>query len=89
MLSGPLPSEVRRVVLEKFRQLGESPECLCDVEEEVLIAVRGHATRTYRTGKLMAMWMVEVGFVQFYDTDGNILAAINLFEDPSLQREAA
>jgi hypothetical protein len=29
----------------------------------------------------MAMWMIEVGLVQFYDANGNMLRTINLFEE--------
>jgi hypothetical protein len=29
----------------------------------------------------MAMWMIEVGLVQFYDADGNMLRTINLFKE--------
>jgi hypothetical protein len=85
----PRPSDVRRIVLEMFGQFGESPECLSDVEEEILIAVGGYSAWTYRTGDLMAMWMVEVGIVQFYDAEGNMLATVNLLEELTPQQVAA
>jgi hypothetical protein len=37
----------------------------------------------------MAMWLVEVGIVQFYDAEGNILQTVNLFEEREPQRMAA
>ena len=30
---------------------------------------------------LMAMWLIEVGIVQFYDADGAMLRTINLFQE--------
>jgi hypothetical protein len=27
------------------------------------------------------MWLVEVGIVQFYDAEGNMLATVNLFRE--------
>lgn len=37
----------------------------------------------------MAMWMVEVGIVQFYDGRGRMLGTINLFETLRPKRMAA
>jgi hypothetical protein len=83
------PSDVRRIVLQMFRRLGQSPECPCDVEEKVLIAAGGCAAWTYRIGNLMAMWMVEVGIVQFYDAEGNLVAMVNLLKELTPQQAAA
>jgi hypothetical protein len=35
------------------------------------------------------MWMVEIGLVQFYGADGEMLATIHLFDRPSERRAAA
>ena len=37
--------------------------------------------RSYRLRGYMAMWLVEVGIVQFYDAQGNMLETLNLFEE--------
>jgi hypothetical protein len=59
------------------------------MEEKILIGRDGYAARTYRLGRLMAMWLVGVGIVQFYDADGNMLATVNLLEELTPQRAAA
>ena len=47
------------------------------------------ATRTYRAGDYFAMWLVEIGLLQFYDPYGNMLRTVNLFEENTPQRAAA
>ena len=37
----------------------------------------------------MAMWLLEIGIVQFYDADGNMLLTVNLLEELEPQRMAA
>jgi hypothetical protein len=37
--------------------------------------------RSYQVQGYMAMWLLEVGIVQFYDAEGNMLATVNLLED--------
>ena len=45
--------------------------------------------RSYRTDGLMAMWLVEVGIVQFYDADGAMVRTINLLEEMEPLKVAA
>jgi hypothetical protein len=45
--------------------------------------------RTYRVDRLMAMWLSEVGILQFYDADGRMLATIHLRPGGLGQRAAA
>ena len=85
----PRVSEVRRIVLEMFEELGVPPECLFDLDEQVMIDRGRCAARTYRVQRLMAMWLIEVGLVQFYDSAGAMLATINLLERLVPQRMAA
>jgi len=85
----PRPTDVREIVLETFQQLGATPQSLLDLEEEILINSGRYVARTYRAGGLMAMWMVKVGIVQFYDAEGNMLATVNLFEELTPQQMAA
>ena len=37
----------------------------------------------------MAMWLVGIGIVQFYDADGNMLATMNLLEKAIPQQMVA
>ena len=76
----PDPWEVRRLVLGIFRKLDTPPRRLFDLEENVLIHEGRYTARTYRTDGLMAMWLVEVGIVQFYDAKGHMLRTVNLFQ---------
>ena len=85
----PNPCEVRRLVLRVFRKLGTPPRRLFDLEENVLIHEGRYTARTYRTDGLMAMWLVEVGIVQFYDAAGDMLRTVNLFQKVEPLRVAA
>ena len=85
----PRQTEVRRIVIQVFRGFGASPRNLFDVEEEVMIDEGRYLARTYRVDGLMAMWLVEVGIVQFYDADGEMLATVNLLHERTPERIAA
>jgi hypothetical protein len=80
MRVAPELREVRRLVVQTFHQLGAAAPDLFDMEETVLIDEGKHAARTYRVDGLMAMWLVEIGLVQFYDAEGNMLRTVNLFQ---------
>jgi hypothetical protein len=74
-------SEVLSAVVGMFERFGASPQSIFDIKEAILTN-RGEPTaRTYRVDGLMAMWLMDIGIVQFYDADGNMLATINLFEE--------
>jgi len=60
-----------------------------EIDETILIDQGRYVERSYRTEGYMAMWLVEVGIVQFYDDLGQMLATINLFELLRPQRMAA
>ena len=59
------------------------------LKETILIDDGRYVARTYRAGGLMAMWLIDVGIVQFYDEDGNMLRTINLLRELEPQRMAA
>ncbi len=50
------------------------------IEESILIDQGRYVARSYRTEGHLAMWLVAVGIVQFYDDRGRMLTTINLFE---------
>jgi len=60
-----------------------------EIDETILIDQGRYVARSYRTEGFMAMWLVEVGIVQFYDALGQMLATINLFKSLRPQRMAA
>ncbi|HZZ73903.1 MAG TPA: hypothetical protein VFE24_16745 [Pirellulales bacterium] len=83
------PYEVRELVLENFREYGAKPDDLEHLSETLLIQGGRYFGRSYRTEELMAMWMPEVGVLQFYSADGTMLRTVNLFTERSPLRQAA
>jgi hypothetical protein len=72
---------VRRLVIQIFAELGAALPTLFDLEETVLVDDGKYAARSYRVEGYMAMWLLEVGIVQFYDAEGNMLATVNLLKE--------
>jgi len=85
----PRPAEVRRLVVKVFGNLGAPPPSLFDLEEEILIDEGRYLGRCYRADEFMAMWLAEIGLVQFYDSEGHMLRTMNLFKEVAGQRMAA
>ena len=85
----PQPTDVLSAVVGMFERFGASPQSLFDLEETVQIDRGKCVARNYRVDGLMAMWLMGIGIVQFYDVDGNMLATINLLEKTVPQRLAA
>ena len=77
----PKPYEVRRLVIQVFEELGAATPTLFDLEETIRMDDGKYAIRSYRVRDYMAMWLLEVGIVQFYDAEGNMLATVNLLKD--------
>ena len=57
--------------------------------ETILIDEGRYVARSYRIDGFLAMWLVPVGIVQFYDIHGGMLLTINLFKSLRPQRMAA
>lgn len=87
MLLSPSPSEVRQLVLEQFGRLGLDSHHA--PAETILIRDGRYRGRSYRAGGMLAMWMIEIGLVQFYGADGEMLATIHLNDRASERRAAA
>ena len=85
----PQPGEIRQLVTHILSRLGSPPPALAKLNETVLLDDGRYRARSYRVDGFMAMWLVEVGILQFYDADGNILQTVNLFEEREPQRMAA
>ena len=69
MTVDPKQHDVRRLVIQIFAELGAALPTLFDLEETVLVDDGKYAVRSYRVEGYMAMWLLEVGIVQFYDAD--------------------
>ena len=61
---------------------------LPEIDENILIDQGQYVARSYHMEGYMAMWLVPVGLVQFYDDEGRMLATISLFESLRPQRMA-
>jgi hypothetical protein len=85
----PHPGEVRTLVLDIFRDLGATTPCLFDLEEDIVIDRGRCLGRSYRVEPFMAMWLADIGLIQFYDCEGNMLRTVNLFEELAPMRMAA
>ena len=84
MREEPRPSEIRRLVLKLFRQWGTAPSRLFEMQEKIRVDRHRVIARTYCVDRLMAMWLSEVGILQFYDADGP-----HVGDDPSAPRLSA
>jgi hypothetical protein len=60
-----------------------------EIDETILIDQGRYVARSYRAAGYLAMWLVAVGIVQFYDSRGRMLGTINLFESLRPKRLAA
>jgi hypothetical protein len=85
----PHPYEVRELVARTFLEFGVGAGSSDDLEETVLIDRGKCAARTYRFAGLMAMWLLEVGILQFYDADGTMLRTVNLLQQRETLKMAA
>ena len=89
MRMDPLPYEVRELVVRTFQDLDVAIDGPLDLDETILIDDGRYAARTYKTDGYMAMWLVEIGIVQFYDADGHMLCTVNVSEELQPHRMAA
>ena len=89
MLAEPQPTDVLSAVVGMFERFGASPQSLFDLEEKIKIDRGKCVARSYQVEGLMAMWLMGIGIVQFYDADGNMLATINLLEEAVPQQMVA
>jgi hypothetical protein len=92
-----LPCPASRLAA-RFPRVYEPEEDACEtdfgqdppqINETVLIDQGRYVARSYRIEGYLAMWLVAVGILQFYDDCGRMLATINLFETLRPKRMAA
>ena len=89
MRTNPQPEEVRELVRHVLARFGSTAFDDYDLNETILIDDCRLVGRSYQAGEHFAMWLVEVGILQFYDAKGNMLMTVNLFESLEPQRMAA
>jgi hypothetical protein len=89
MTISPDPDKIRTIVFRTFLELDVDEDRLADLDERIMLDEGRYVARSYRVENLLAMWMIDVGLVQFYDANGNMLRTVNLFEEIEPQRMAA
>ncbi len=85
----PEATEVRSIVRQVFVHLGVQEDVLEDLSETILVDEGRPCARSYRIESYMAMWLIDIGIVQFYDEDGNMLHRTNLLAEANPRRMAA
>lgn len=89
MTTSPSADEIRKLARTYFRQLGVKSDEVMDMEETARVDRGRVVSHSFLAGELFAMWLVEVGILQFYDAEGEMLLTINLFEKLEPTRMAA
>ncbi len=82
-------ADVRQLVTRYFLNLGADAVDVADVQENIRIDRGRCVARCYRLEEMFAMWLIDVGVLQFYDIDGEMLQTVNLFTELQPQRAAA
>jgi hypothetical protein len=82
MLVSPTPAEVRWIVEQSFQKyFNLTDEDLEDLVETPMIDDGRCIARSYRVTDFLAMWLQDVGILQFYDQEGSMLRRANLFAE--------
>ena len=81
--------DVRDLVSRHFLNLGVDAAEVDDLQENIRIDRGRCVARCYRVADMFAMWLIDVGVLQFYDADGEMLHTVNLFTELLPQRAAA
>jgi hypothetical protein len=89
MTISPNPDHIRTIVFRTFLEFDVDEDMLGDLDERIVLDDGRYVARSYRIDNYLAMWMIDVGLVQFYDDTGNMLRTVNLFEEIEPQRMAA
>ena len=90
MLVSPTTSEVRWIVEQSFERFFQvTPDELEDLIELPMIEEGRCIARSYRVRNLLAMWLRDVGILQFYDEQGRMLRRANLFAEMETRSAAA
>ncbi|MBM3953320.1 MAG: hypothetical protein ACKO9B_05340 [Planctomycetota bacterium] len=82
-------ADVRQLVVRYFLDMGIDAVEAAEVEENIRIDRGRCVARCYRASEMFAMWLIDVGVLQFYDAGGEMLQTVNLFTELQPQRAAA
>ncbi len=82
MLVSPNAAEVRWIVDQTFqRYFRLTEDDLAELIETPMIDDGRCIARSYRVSTFLAMWLIDVGILQFYDQNGRMLRRANLFAE--------
>ena len=82
-------ADVRELVSSHFLKLGADVDDVADVQEYIRIDRGRCVARCHRVAEMFARWLIDVGVLQFYDADGEMLHTVNLFTELQPTRAAA
>ena len=89
MFTSVTPSEMRRIVLRGFAEHHPRSISNEELQEHVRVEDGKIVAYCYEAANLFAMWMVQVGLVQFYDDRGTMLQTLDLKSTTAERRQAA
>jgi hypothetical protein len=89
MTISPEAGEVRAIVRRIFVELGVDRRTVDEMSETILVDEGRVRARSYRVDEMLAMWMLDIGIVQFYDAEGNMTHRANLLAEIQPRRMAA
>ncbi len=90
MLVSPNAAEVRWIVDQTFqRYFRLTEDDLAELIETPMIDDGRCIARSYRVSTFLAMWLIDVGILQFYDQNGRMLRRANLFAEVEPRAAAA
>lgn len=90
MLVSPTDNEVRWIVEQSFQRYFSISDAELDELTENSVVDDGRCiARSYRVANYLAMWLKEVGILQFYDDRGRMLRRANLFAEIEPRSAAA
>jgi hypothetical protein len=89
MMAAPQPEQIRSLVIATLQGFGATVFSDLQVEETLLVQDGRCLARSYRTCDHFAMWLIELGLLQFYNAQGDMLLVLNLLEDAAPGRMAA
>ncbi len=82
-------ADVRELVSSHFLKLGAAVDHGADGQDNNRNDRGRCVARCYRATEMFARWLIDVGVLQFYDADGEMLHTVNLFTELMPSRAAA
>src|SRR5438132_10142012 len=83
-MESQVTESVRETVIRMFRGYGANDTDIAGMTDTLLIRDGHYRGRSFRTARLMAMWLEN--FVQFYDSDGEMLATLSFSGETRRQK---